>query len=123
MKTLDLKNFEFALQTRAEELARALAERNQIAIERSADTFDATLLAAERESSAQVLAHDSRLLRQIEAARVRLRDGTFGVCLRCEEEITPKRLEAIPWAAYCLSCQAMAESEVLPAGREFARAA
>ena len=49
------------------------------------------------------------LLRQVEAARDRLRDGTFGICQRCEEEIAPKRLRAIPWAAYCVSCQAKAE--------------
>ena len=31
-------------------------------------------------------------LREVEAARDRLRDGSFGICLRCEEEIAPKRL-------------------------------
>jgi hypothetical protein len=56
MKTLDLKTLETALQTRARELVRSLAERNQIAIERSADEFDATLLAAERESSVNFVA-------------------------------------------------------------------
>lgn len=109
MTTLDLKTLEAALQTRARELARSLAAHNQITIEQAADAFDAALLAAERESSAQILAQDFQLLRQVEAARDRLRDGTFGICLRCEEGIAPKRLRAIPWAAYCVSCQAKAE--------------
>lgn len=109
MTTLDLKTIETALQTRARELVRSLAERNQITIERAADAFDEALLAAERESSARILAQEFQLLRQVEAARDRLRDGSFGICLRCEEEIAPKRLHAIPWAAYCVSCQAQAE--------------
>lgn len=109
MTTLDLKTLETTLQTRARELVRSLAEHNQITIERSADAFDEALLAAERESSAQILANDFQLLRQVEAARDRMRDGAFGICLRCDEGIAPKRLRAIPWAAYCLTCQAQSE--------------
>ena len=111
MTTLDMKTLEAALQRRARELARILAERSRIAIERAADTFDASLLAIERESSAQTLEQDFRLLREVDAALGRLRDGTFGICRRCEEEIAPKRLQAIPWAAYCVSCQEKAEAD------------
>jgi DnaK suppressor protein len=110
MTTLDLKTLEVALQTRARDLVRILAERNQIAVERAADAFDASLLAIERESSARTLEQDFRLLREVEAALGRLRDGTFGICRRCDEEIAPKRLQAIPWAAYCVSCQEKAEA-------------
>lgn len=110
MTTLELKTLESALGTRARELARTLARRNQITIERAADTLDSTLLAADRESSAQSLAQDFRLLRQVEAARDRMKDGVYGVCLHCEEEIAPKRLLAIPWAVYCVSCQEKAET-------------
>ena len=109
MTTLELKAFDETLTARARELGRSLTERNQIVIERSADDFDNALASAERESSAQALSQDMVLLRQVEAARNRLCDGTFGICQRCEEEIAPKRLRAIPWAAYCLSCQANAE--------------
>jgi DnaK suppressor protein len=110
MTTLELKRFEAALKTRARELARSLAERNQITIERAADDFDASLLAVERESSARTLEQDFRLLREVEAALGRLSAGTFGICAHCEEAITRKRLQAIPWAAYCVSCQEKAEA-------------
>jgi DnaK suppressor protein len=110
MTTLDLKTLEAALQRRVRELVRTLAERNQIAIERAADAFDASLLAIERESSARTLEQDFCSLREVDAALGRLRDGTFGICGRCEEEIAPKRLQAIPWAAYCVSCQEKAEA-------------
>jgi len=112
MTTLDMKTFDETLMARARELARSLTERNQIVIERSADDFDNALASAERESSAQALSQEMVLFREVEAARHRLRDGNFGICQRCEEEIALKRLRAIPWAAYCLSCQANAEESV-----------
>jgi RNA polymerase-binding transcription factor DksA len=44
-------------------------------------------------------------LELVEAALARLDAGTFGRCLRCGNEIPAGRLEALPWAAYCISCQ------------------
>ena len=44
-------------------------------------------------------------LRLIEEALDRIQAGDYGVCLGCEEEIPPKRLHALPWAKYCVTCQ------------------
>jgi RNA polymerase-binding protein DksA len=44
-------------------------------------------------------------LELVEAALARLDAGTFGRCLRCGNEIPAGRLEALPWAAYCIACQ------------------
>jgi DnaK suppressor protein len=44
-------------------------------------------------------------LELVEAALTRLDAGTFGRCLRCGGEIAAGRLEALPWAAYCIACQ------------------
>jgi DnaK suppressor protein len=49
--------------------------------------------------------HNSQHLEQVEAAIDRLSDGTFGTCVRCGRPIAPERLEALPWAAYCIECQ------------------
>jgi DnaK suppressor protein len=35
----------------------------------------------------------------------RIEEGSYGQCVACENEINPKRLEAVPWARYCLQCQ------------------
>lgn len=43
-------------------------------------------------------------IESLQTALVKLDEGTYGVCESCEEEITPERLEAIPWAAVCVSC-------------------
>jgi DnaK suppressor protein len=44
-------------------------------------------------------------LELVDAALRRLDEGTFGRCLRCGQEIARGRLEALPWAAYCIACQ------------------
>ena len=33
------------------------------------------------------------------------RNGSFGICLHCDEEISLKRLKAVPWTPYCIRCQ------------------
>ncbi len=45
------------------------------------------------------------LFRELQEALRRLDDGTYGVCQDCHEAIVPKRLDALPWAKYCLPCQ------------------
>jgi DnaK suppressor protein len=49
--------------------------------------------------------HNTQHLEHVEAALARLADGSFGACLRCGRPIAPERLEALPWAAYCIDCQ------------------
>src|SRR5687768_275852 len=44
-------------------------------------------------------------LRLIEEALDRLRSGDYGICLSCEEPIPEKRLRAVSWARYCITCQ------------------
>lgn len=44
-------------------------------------------------------------LRMIDEALDRIEAGDYGVCLCCEEPIAPKRLQALPWAKYCVECQ------------------
>ena len=45
------------------------------------------------------------LLKKIEKALQRIEDGTFGMCERCEELITMKRLEARPVTTLCIRCK------------------
>src|SRR5215813_15283390 len=48
---------------------------------------------------------DMKLLREVGDALVRIEHGAYGICLECEEPISPKRLDAVPWARYCVVCQ------------------
>ncbi len=45
------------------------------------------------------------LLKKIEKALQRIDEGNFGVCERCEEEISLKRLEARPVTTLCIRCK------------------
>jgi DnaK suppressor protein len=51
----------------------------------------------------------AQTLKNITAALVRLREGEYGICHECEEDISEKRLRALPFATTCLSCQGSAE--------------
>jgi DnaK suppressor protein len=48
---------------------------------------------------------ESALFRELQEALRRLDNGTYGVCQSCQEAIVPKRLEALPWAKFCVPCQ------------------
>jgi len=55
------------------------------------------------------------LLLQIEDALHRMEMGTFGRCSNCGNPIHPLRLEAVPWARFCIDCQELAEKGLLEA--------
>lgn len=52
-------------------------------------------------------------LMAVDEALQRLEAGTFGKCLNCGREIGEKRLEAVPWARYCIDCQELSEQGML----------
>ena len=56
---------------------------------------------------------DHSQLRLIDAALDRLETGHYGVCLSCEEPIPGRRLDAIPWATYCVPCQDQASAPAI----------
>ena len=49
-------------------------------------------------------------LQQIDEALERMREGGFGICAACQQAMNMKRVEAVPWARLCLSCQEKQES-------------
>ena len=85
--------------------------RDEITIDRSSDEFDQVRDAIEREVAIRRLEVDAVRTREIEAALHRIEEGTYGECLRCDAEISIKRLQAVPWAPYCLLCQDLADQE------------
>ncbi len=105
MTKTELNKFKEVLETKQAELAQVLRNREGIAIEKSPDALDEVQNAAERELAIRNLDRESNLLRNVRAALHRVDEGTFGVCMHCEEDISIKRLNAVPWAAYCIQCQ------------------
>ncbi|MEJ2108811.1 MAG: TraR/DksA family transcriptional regulator [Acidobacteriota bacterium] len=56
---------------------------------------------------------DRQILQMIVEALDRIENETFGYCTHCENPIPPKRLEAVPWAGYCIDCQGLMEKGLL----------
>jgi RNA polymerase-binding transcription factor len=56
---------------------------------------------------------EREMLQDVDAAITRLETKKFGFCVVCEEEMDKKRLEAVPWAKRCLSCQEKQEQGLL----------
>lgn len=53
------------------------------------------------------------LLHLVDEALIRIGDRRYGVCAVCDDEMERKRLEAVPWAKHCLSCQEKQEQGLL----------
>jgi len=109
MTKTELNKFKKILEARQTELEHVVRNRDAITIEKSADALDEVQHASERELAIRNLDRESNLLRSVRLALRRIEDGSFGTCMHCEEEISPKRLAAVPWAAYCIQCQEQAD--------------
>ncbi len=53
------------------------------------------------------------LLQLVDDALGRLESDRFGVCVVCDDEMERKRLEAVPWAQRCITCQEKQELGLL----------
>jgi DnaK suppressor protein len=109
MTQAETKKYKEILETRQAELVEVLRNRDAITIEKSPDALDEVQNAAERELAIRNLDRESNLLRNVRAALRRIDEGEFGVCVHCEEEISPKRIAAVPWTPYCIACQEAAD--------------
>ncbi|WP_031499645.1 TraR/DksA family transcriptional regulator [Bryobacter aggregatus] len=109
MTKQELNKFKDTLEKKQAELLRVIVNREGIEIEKSPDALDEVQQAGERELAIRNLDRDSALLRNVRAALERFKDNSYGTCLHCEEEISLKRLQAVPWAAYCITCQEISD--------------
>ncbi|MBZ5585534.1 MAG: TraR/DksA family transcriptional regulator [Acidobacteriia bacterium] len=109
MNKTDLEKYKAMLEAKRAELSVGLRNRDDIAIEKTPDALDEVQLAGERELAIRNLDRESNLLRNVKGALARVADGSYGTCLHCEEQIKPKRLDAVPWAKYCIRCQEAAD--------------
>jgi len=110
-RTPAISGIQEILERTQAELMGGLRNRDGIAIEKSADQMDEIQYATERDLAIRNVDRESTLLRQVKAALRRIHNGTFGVCVDCEEIISPRRITAVPWAMRCIQCQETADRE------------
>ena len=107
MRSSDVKKYRDLLEKKKEEL---LASPPPLTPEtapsyRSGDWVDQSSLENDVHVRLALQQTDSKLLRAIEEAIHRIDHGTYGVCMECENEIAPARLEAVPWTRVCIDCK------------------
>ena len=119
MTKAELNKYKKILEEKQMELREVLRNREGIAIEKSPDALDEVQRAGERELAIRNLDRETNLLRNVRAALQRLDEGHFGICMHCEDEISPKRVNAVPWTPYCITCQEMADRQANESAEEF----
>jgi DnaK suppressor protein len=109
MTSADKEKLAAVLLAKRKHLSISLCTRDGIAVETASDALDDLQLKTERELATQNLNRDSSMLRHIDLALSKIVNGTYGICLHCEEDISLRRMAALPWAAFCIECQEMAD--------------
>jgi DnaK suppressor protein len=90
-------------------LAGDLSLLKELRAQAAGDVVDAALDSAQDEISSQLAEVESRELARIENALERMRIGQYGVCEGCGVKIPMARLNALPYATYCIECQRESE--------------
>jgi len=114
-----LEDFKKRLEERQRELRHAVtrntqdgreadSEAAQDVADRAANSYTKEFLFSQSSSERQIL-------QMVDSALLRIREGSFGECISCGEEINPKRLEAVPWTRHCIACQEKLEQGLLEA--------
>ena len=70
------------------------------------------------ELSSQLAEVENRELQHLEVALKKMKSGTFGKCDACQSNIPLTRLQALPYAAYCITCKRAAEKAGVKPGVE-----
>jgi RNA polymerase-binding transcription factor len=117
-----LETFRKRLEERQQSLRKTVSrteEDGRIAADQdAADIADRATSSYTKEFLFSQSNNDRQLLQMVETALQRIREGTFGECVSCGNEINPKRLEAVPWTRYCIECQEKLEKGLLEEAHE-----
>jgi DnaK suppressor protein len=94
-------------------LAGDLSSLNELKDQSTGDVVDAALDSVHDEISSQLAEVESQELARVENALESMREGSYGVCENCGTNIPMARLNALPYATYCIKCQREAEQGTL----------
>src|SRR3954468_24432095 len=108
MRTSALKKYKDILEKKKEELLAAAPARTATTEpgSKSGDWIDQSSQESDLHVHLALKQTDSKLLRAIDEAILRIDQGTYGICMECENDIAPARLEAVPWTRVCIGCKA-----------------
>lgn len=107
------ERLEEARQRILEQYQRDVREGQESGEEASQDMVDRATSSYNREFLFTRSGDERQILQQIEEALARLDEGTYGNCANCGTPIGEARLDAVPWARFCVSCQELQEQGLL----------
>ncbi len=116
---MDRKRLDFykkKLEAKREELMRMMAQNEQEAMAADDATQDIADKAANSYTKEFLFSQSNNerfILNLVDEALKRVKNGGFGLCVQCSEEIQQKRIEAVPWTRHCISCQEKQEQGLL----------
>ncbi len=92
-----------------DDLTKTVRKQQVTEADESGDAADQASLSIEREILFELSDNERVTLDQIEAALRKIDKGSYGLCESCQKPILKARLEALPFARYCISCQSTSE--------------
>ena len=95
------------------EIAKTRSAEEETTEESTQDIADKAVSSYTREFLYSLTDGERNTLLHIDNALARIDEGNYGLCLNCSQLMTEKRLNAVPWAPYCLDCQELSEKGML----------
>jgi DnaK suppressor protein len=109
MEKKRLEQFKKRLEDRQVELRKTVSTRQQDGRNQgediAQDIADRAASSYNKEFLFTQSTNERQMLGMVDSALARIREGTYGECINCGNEINAKRLEAVPWTRYCIECQ------------------
>lgn len=105
LRNLLLQKRREILKEAMEEIKRFQSDENKQLVETVLDDGDLSVVDLSEDISLKQLSSHRENLLKIDTALQKLKEGSYGICEDCGEEISEKRLEVMPFAIYCRDCQ------------------
>ena len=107
MNATEVKKYREILEKKRDDLIAAAPARTPATEpgSKSGDWIDQSSQESDLHVHLALKQTDSKLLRAIEEAILRIDNGTYGICTDCENDIKPARLDAVPWTRVCIDCK------------------
>ena len=114
-----IEHFKKILLTELRQHARQVSDEQTNAIDAANDGAKESSDLASRDVMSEMALNlgerESQMIADIDQALLRMEEGSYGVCARCNRPIDDRRLEAVPTARYDSDCQTAIESETMVA--------
>ena len=113
MSPLNLKRYRDVLERKRDEILAAAPARTPATEpgSKSGDWIDQSSQENDVHVRLALKQTDHKLFRAIEDAIHRVDQGTYGICIECENEIAAARLDAVPWTRVCIECKSKQDKE------------